>query len=259
MDKYEYEYNGKLYRVINPGRIVRINEIFYQNQLEDENNDFSKKFTMRKPIFDKYGLTAQQYYNLVVYGELEHHEPCECRTCSGKDKMFNGLAYGYSRFCSGKCASLQKGYEKSDFLKVQYKEGKNPIYSKSARCKSDYNRLMKSKRHVRDNYSLYIAIPTYEENSIKVGVSNCLWRRSTAFNRTDYSSIEEIVNCRIDIAAKLEYDIKMKFIDKSIGVYTEVFSKDDLDDILRFIEELLKENNLEISSTTIEKIKHLVE
>ena len=104
MNKCEYDYNGRIYKVINPGRIVRIDEIFYQNQLEDVNNDMSVKFTKRKPPFKKYGLSEQEYYNLVVYGELEHHEMCECDTCIGKDKRFNGLAYGYSKFCGGTCA-----------------------------------------------------------------------------------------------------------------------------------------------------------
>lgn len=261
MNKFEYEYNGKLYRVINPGRIVRIDEIFYQNQLEDINNDFSVKFTMRKPVFHKYGLTCQQYYNLVVYGELEHNELCECDTCSGNYKRFDGLAYGYNKFCSGKCASLQKGYNKSKFLKEQYKLGLNPIYTKESRCKSDFNRLMKSKYHSPDDiYSLYIAIPTFEKDSIKIGVSSCNYRRSNAYNRNDYSKIIPIIDCKLKIAAELEMKVKLKFIKESLKNYTEVFSMSLLNEIMSYINSLLIEYKMNnISSTTIEKIKHLVE
>lgn len=260
MSKFEYEYNGRIYKVINPGRIVRINEIFYQNQLEDINNDMSVKFTKRKPPFKKYGLSEQQYYNLVVYGELEHHEACECDTCTGKDKKFNGLAYGYSKFCSGACSRLQKGYDKSKFLKKLYKLGLNPIYSKESRCKSDYNRLMKSKSHKCDDiYSLYLAIPTFEDNSIKIGVTSCIDRRSTSFQRNDYSSIELICNCRLDIAAEIEYKTKMEFINESIGKYTEVFNINKLDDIINFIIQLMNSYGLYVSSTTIERLKNLVE
>lgn len=261
MNKFEYEYNGKLYKVINPGRIVRIDEIFYQNQLEDVNNDYSVKFTMRKPIFHKYGLTCQQYYNLVVYGELEHNELCECKTCGKNYKKFNGLAYGYSRFCSGKCASLQKGYDKSDYLKSLYKLGKNPIYTKESRCNSDFNRLMKSKYHKPDDiYTLYIAIPTFCKNSIKIGVSSCDYRRSTAYDRNDYSNMVPIIRCELKIAAEMEKLIKLKFINMSLENYTEVFSIDILDDIISYINELLVSYKMDsISSTTIEKVKSLVE
>lgn len=254
MEKYTYTFEGKTYKVINPGRIVRINEIFYQNQLEDINNNFSVKFTRRKPIFYKYGLTEQQYYNLVVYGLLEHNEKCECNTCTEGVKMFNGLAYGYSRFCSGKCAFLQKGYDKSEVLKEQYKLGENPIYSKNSRCKSDYNRLIKSKYHkLTDEYSLYIAIPLFEKNAIKIGASSCIDRRKSAFNRNDYSKIIEITKSTLEVIAKFEYDIKTKFLELSISHYTEVFSIEILEKLLNYIFDYINRNNL-LSSTTIEKV-----
>lgn len=260
MDKYTYEYNGVTYKVINPGKIIRINEISYQNQLEDINNDFSVKFTKRKPPFSKYGLDERSYYNLVVYGTLNHDEKCECDSCNGGYKMFNGLAYGYSRFCSRKCASLQKGYDKSNILKEQYKLGTNPIYSKRARCKSDFNRLMKSKYHSSDDlYSIYLAIPTFIDNSIKLGVTSCIHRRSTSYDRNDYLRIEVISECNRDLAARIEYDTKIKFLDFSLCNYTEVFDKERLMNILEFIVNELKSSNILVSSTTIEKIKHLVE
>lgn len=232
--KFEYTYNNIIYKVINPGRIVRINEIYYQNQLEDVNNDFSVKFTKRKPIFSKYGLTEQEYFNLVVYGDKYFTPICKVHN---KPLKFNGISYGYSEYCDKECAELGRRSKRSKFLKDLYKQGKNPIYSKEYRCKADYSRFIS--KGITGYGSLYVAIPTYLENSIKIGISRDINRRSTAFNRTDYSEIKELYKGPIDKIADIEYRVKIKFMNESLGNYTEVFDKSLESKIKEFIKSLL--------------------
>lgn len=232
--EFEYNYNNHRYKIVNPGKIVRINDIYYQNQLEDINNDFSMKFTKRKPIFNKYGLTEQEYFNLIVYGDKEFIPRCKIHN---KPLIFNGLNYGYSEYCGKECAEYGRRLKRSIHLKNLYKIGKNPIYTKEHRCKADYSRFIS--KGLNGIGSLYIAIPTYIENSIKIGISRDINRRSTAFNRVDYSRIEELYSGPIDKVASIEYKVKMNFIDKSLDTYTEVFDKSLESEIKEFIKNLL--------------------
>lgn len=86
----------------------------------------------------------------------------------------------------------------------------------------------------------------------------CNHRRSKAYNRNDYSGIVPIVECKLKIAAELEMKVKLRFINDSLGNYTEVFDINLLNDVISYINSLLTEYGLNnISSTTIEKVMNL--
>lgn len=80
-------------------------------------NIFIKLSDFSDFVFKTYGLTEEQYYNLVVFGdpELKHYCPCCKKLLEFKGFRFQGRG-GYEKWCSTSCQA-----------RCQVKEGTHPF------------------------------------------------------------------------------------------------------------------------------------
>lgn len=75
---------------------------YYRDQLSStEIWVSSTKFS--KYLKSKYEITVQEYYNLVVFNDINHKEFCQ-NNC-GREVRFISLSRGYGKYCSLSCGS----------------------------------------------------------------------------------------------------------------------------------------------------------
>lgn len=95
-------------KIISPGRIVKINKHIIMDQLSGET---MKRKEFDNHIFNKYGLTLEEYYNLVVNGDKNYRPKCPC----GNNLRFNSgnISNPYKVYCSTQCGNK---YREPDIL-----------------------------------------------------------------------------------------------------------------------------------------------
>jgi hypothetical protein len=127
------------------GEIWRYSKLTYYDQLDPStppNKVTTYKFDAYLNLM--YGITREQYYNLIIHSDLQYSPICHKCGCSNIPS-FNGLNKGYGLFCSIKCSSSDT-FQSTEFRSKQSirtrnrniessKLGMNPSQSIEARSK----------------------------------------------------------------------------------------------------------------------------
>lgn len=202
----------------------------YVDQLSEEFKYLPRGNGMKgilKYIKSKYGLSYQEYYSLVVYGDKDYRP--KCPTCGGPiNKVGDRFYGGYKSYCSKECQYKNAGVYFSEFnKKVQEMnpEERRQI-TKAARAKlskicSDESshkwRLQRSAAMLKGQYlsrglpedpcHFYIAT---EGSAFKYGVTVDPDHR---VRRMNYDRIKVVVSSTRKFVTELEYRIKLDLID----------------------------------------------
>lgn len=256
---------GIEYKVYSPGRILncRIGNpnnpatpYYIIDQLDSDLTPIREKFF--PDHLKKYGLTVEEYFNLVVHGDPTHKDTCPY---CGSKLSFKGLrafgGRGYNKYCN---ASHQTLYEaklgihsfqirrenneavSSNRMKLLNKEmmanGTHPLTKKTTISRRIYSRT-KSKFLGKDHAILYVASlkDSKYKDYIKIGVtSGSLESRKaiSAHYSLEYLSIHRLVDGDPLVMADLENAIREAFLNESV-IGTETYDRSKLRDILEFI------------------------
>lgn len=86
------------------GKIIKVGEgagTHYLDQIRDDIKWISRSF-IEGYLSREYDLTPQQYYNLVVYGDISFKP--RCKYCSNSARWWR-ISNGYYLTCSSECKS----------------------------------------------------------------------------------------------------------------------------------------------------------
>lgn len=73
--------------------------------MDQINGEIIRRSNIVEFINNKYGLTEEEYYNLVVNGNKDYRPKCPC----GNNLKFYGISKGYvTKYCSNKCSNIFK-------------------------------------------------------------------------------------------------------------------------------------------------------
>ena len=84
-------------------------------------NRYQETSVFLKHVKETYGLTAQQYYNIIVYDDINYVG--KCKTC-GKETEFIKLSKGYRDYCCHWCTSASDETRENRFLAYGYTKAK---------------------------------------------------------------------------------------------------------------------------------------
>lgn len=93
--------------IYKPGELV-YEDGFYFDQLSGTEKDYYNwdywfhANQAIKYLKNKYGITTKQYYNIVMYGDINYQATCE--KCGGPVEFYK-LSRGYSQYCCASCSS----------------------------------------------------------------------------------------------------------------------------------------------------------
>lgn len=235
-------FNGK--NIISQGKVIfdRVNKR-YLDQIDGITWLHSN--SLRSYLRDKYSLNPQEYYNLIMYGNISSCP--KCFRC-GEDCEFIKFSHGYKSrcpSCSIECHNHKdkvyekgtKSYKESEASKIRVKNGTHNFQTQSREsrllaqlnsAKNTFISLAKS----RNKMKAFMYIGLYPDNSIKIGITMVsIYRRSKA---SGLKSVHLVLADTPENVADLEFKLKMNFMDKSLSK-SEVFNFSDLRSIVNFI------------------------
>lgn len=256
-----------------PGKIIKLKTNYYQDQLSEDFKGMGGKSRSRY-LMDTYGLTVEEYYCLVVYGDKDYRPKCSCYKCNNRTK-FGGLAFGYYKYCSQSCQVCDQQHnlyeEGRHFCQThpdEYKEisrkgtengihkawqasipalkeladrGEHPFQSSKVQ-KNSYL----SKHNPDDTCYLYLATSKLFPDYIKVGITiNNAMRKKLPIEgfrgdtRTYYDTYHVIVKSTVLKVVDLEEAIKNKF--QGSTYKTEWIERSKLSEIIRELKLLIKQ------------------
>lgn len=97
--------------------------VLYLDQLSDMDDIWINSGVFNSYLRKTYGINSREYYNIVVYGDINFSPRCKC----GNDKKFISLSRGYGSTCGNKeCLRIRS----SEITKEMHKD-KNSNLSKS--------------------------------------------------------------------------------------------------------------------------------
>jgi len=216
---------------INPGAILTEGTgmgLHYIDQL-GEGIPISRAF-MKRYLNRVYGLTDQEYYNIVVYGDIEATP--RCPYC-GRPKKFWRLINGYYFTCGDyECVDKKHSEDNrrrwSSFTDEEYSEfckklgfagTKDPLL----RARAEIGRLL-SLYDINTTWYLYLSTI----NGLnKFGITQNPEARKV---KMQYDTIQVYASGNLESMLKFEYDIK-SFRHSS----SEYFKNDELQSIINFI------------------------
>lgn len=264
----------KVYR--SPGKIWRSpdpkDRMWTQDQLipEDGEIHWVKSQDLPSYLEERYGLTLQEYYNLVVYGDKDYVHKCMNSNCNNPT-IWLGLSKGYqgycSRACSGQVGSISRWDDpKQHELAAQRLSDRNKEWWKdsdyreqqSARISLDKKNNIKQlirlsyKAEISDTNPkrrnlatyFYIAKSNIYPTWMKLGITSELNARKSNMEYGDMIGV--LLPTRVD-AATLEYLSKL-FIYKydlndKASNETEWFYSNAESSIIEFVSKLLRRRN----------------
>lgn len=250
------------------------------DQLSDDLNLYTE-FQLRKLIKERYNLTPEEYYNLIVHGDKNYKHYCKNPECN-KELKFLGITSGYKRTCNRNCADRYHSYNMKDIWKTGVYDGtsnfitynsldstrelrreevQRSIDDKSSRAfGSEYHRRETNCGNIKSRYSndvnryIYLVISKYHPNYIKLGTTNRLDRRIN-----ELKAIEVIFLYKggsHDIA-ELERDLFREFIDYTIrldGKFSEYLDMSCKNNLINRMEELYTSSTTNLKRCTFNLI-----
>lgn len=237
----------------------------YFDEISNDGSSFYSRYS-EKYLRDKYDITPEEYYNIVVFND-KHHK-CYCEYCHNELK-FKSLYLGYGRFCSQSCITkdrLRKESEKginpfqnpefidenrkrvSEYQKSRIRDGSHKFlnYTREEKCKIERERFLSY------NYSsarLYICSLKGLDGKYKIGITGIDSYNSRQNYKGHYTTdMHYLVKGTPEDISLLELNIKLNYCKDS-----EIIDQSQLSNVLEYI------NNMCTSSTTIERLNNQVE
>lgn len=258
------------YKVYNPGSII-YSEGYYFDQLcgsepnyESYDNWIFKSY-IGPYLKDKYNLTPQQYYNIVVKGDINYINKCGYCECNNETRFLT-LLRGYNIGCCiehgnyagwqnedrrahqaevGRASmevindNLWNSSEYEDFRiaqsermsKIMTENNNDPGFSKKATCSGNYS-------YAINNYGETSLIYLWSRDEIcKIGICNSLDNIYQKINTFCPDCIVAFEGKTID-TAQMEYDIKMN--NEGVSSY-EFFSINRFEEFYNLMSHSFKE------------------
>lgn len=196
------------YKVNNPGMIIYEGGYYFDQLCGSEPNyqsyeNWIFKSNMSRYLMDKYNLTQQQYYNIVVYRDINYINKCGYCECDNSTE-FKTLLMGYRRGCCPEHGNLA-GWQDEERRAHQAEVGKHsmeiindnlwnsPEYEE---FRNEHSERM-SKMMTENNYD-----PEFSKKAI------CSGNRSYAINNYGETSIIYIWSrdsyCKIGICESID-------------------------------------------------------
>lgn len=252
----------------------------FKNQMDQSDDNLYTQRQLESILSDKYGLTLEEYYNIIVYGDKDYIHECmnpECR----KKLEFLGLHRGYKGTCNRECANRLHSYRMVDitktgvykgtssFIKYNSLESTRALRSNEAkRAKDDkssrsfgsewvsrftnYSNIMSRYSADSDRYLYLVNFKNY----IKVGSTVSILRRFRDLgNDPDFSPII-VIKGKVEEIARYEMNVLREFIEHTIridGKFTELLPKDKTTEVIEYYKNLLS------NSTTIKEVTDISE
>lgn len=231
--------------VYNPGTIIFDKESYkYLDQIDGKtlvSGNYISVYLMKT-----YGLTAQEYYNLVMYGGVNNTPVCyKC----GKPREFIKISHGYKvrcKECLDKCHQPKpekvydvgtKAHKESIASKKRAKEGTHNFQNQSkesrllAQINSSKNTFI-NRAKLRGITTAYMYIGWMPYGSIKVGITFVgLARRARSLR---LRSVHLLDKGTPEYIAGLEHSLKLRFMNELINS-NEEFESSKLHELIEFI------------------------
>lgn len=203
-----------------PGLIAKASHNKFINQLNGK--VYGNSNIMLNDIYKDYKLTEIEYYNLVVYKDINYQPICSRDECNNKIP-YRGLYEGYRNTCSTECTNIMRTSE--DNIYDLYDPMNQYII---------YSRFNKGKIS-----NLYITDVIDDPDHIKIGITINMSGRANSQNYINYRILFTGDSERV---AWYEMLIKVKFIKyRGNGKYkTESYPRYLESEILKYINKLVK-------------------
>lgn len=214
-------YNGVTYKVINPGNIMIIDKVLY-DQL-DENLPVIPRKIIGYYIRKKYNLSQKEYYNIVVYGDGSLIKRCSLPGCDNL-VSFRGLTKGFydNTCCKSHAQSLSALNGTHQFIKEfgsmsnsakiitekRVKEGSHQFQDFINRARN-HRSVFLNKGLESDMCILYITESDSDPDIIKIGIT------SNIDNRKSMNMISGFKYINTDIIVK---DTRVKIADLEMSI-----------------------------------------
>lgn len=228
-----------------PGQILREGSYYYVDQLKEDRTLIWNGY-IEGYLNNTYGITSQQYYNLIVNGDI--NSPNRCPICQNPTNYIGRLSRGYHETCSPSCrSSLQiqrmrdEGIEpmsSENFLAARKKaqedlwnSNSHPFQTVEVHAKSRRT-LFSSQGSPSDICYLYWT-KTDDKNLFKIGITADISIRSE-FMRGWYTKINPITSNLREAIAELEYKVKIHFDTRS-----EYFEISRFKSVLTYIKSII--------------------
>ena len=187
-------YPGYIYRSDDPDY-----KRWYLDQLAEASNIWISFNKFGSYLLDTYGITIQEYYNIVVFDDINHIELCHNPNCNNQVD-FIGLFTGYRWNCSNSCTSIQNC--KDEIIQESFVNSRKRLPDLS--IKLDYNRFV-NQGNPTDAAYFYISYDKNNYEYIKFGITYKLYRR---YKELNCSHIRVLKSTRL-IVAELEKTLKL--------------------------------------------------
>lgn len=243
--------------IVGKGHIIRPTSQSYLDQIDGVTRVSSKR--IKEYLLDKYNLSEEQYYNLVVYGDIDKYPPCQNPRCE-KRPRFIRLSVGYQKYCCDSCKNSSiltdivnkipwndDRRKKKSMLtsKIQIEKIKNKSHNFLQQSEEHkFNAQMESAKmtfirraEIRGIKTGYLYYGLVDSDNFKIGIT--FVSPYSRFKSLGLRTIHTLVISDIFMISNIEYLIKLKFRDYS--TYTnEIFSISKFRSILKEIKNLLQ-------------------
>lgn len=229
--------------IIKPIGKIEYNKGKYLDQID--NKTYISSNYMSRYLRRKYNITTQEYYNLIMYGNINNTP--KCYLC-GKPREFIKLSHGYKVRCH-ECVNLcheekikeykegSRSYLSSKVSKKQIENGthnfinQDPSIRRKAEINSGKNTFIKRAK-IRGITKSYLYCGITRDKDIKIGITFVgINRRAKALKLL---SVHLLTEGTPEYISDLEYGIKIKFLDE-FSSNKEVFKWSYLRKIIDFI------------------------
>lgn len=240
----------------NPGDIVFTGYKMTKEYLDQLSEDiiYIKYNKLTKYLRDKYNLSQEEYYNLVVHGDKDFKHYCKCEGCNNEVR-FKGLfsnQEGYYNCCSRKCngayvANLLKSEGRlimmtPEFRKIavatiqkMHDEGKHPFGTVEVHARSRMTDFIrKSKSRGREIAYLYVSFCTHTNELFKIGVTCDINNYHGMMNLHRLKGMRQLASGSVEYIADIEYKVKLHFNQRE-----EYYPLERMDDVMNFIKSIL--------------------
>lgn len=243
--------NLKVYH--NPGEIISKGEkkdLMYLDQLDKDIN-YIGCYKFPKYVRTKYNISLEEYYNLVVFNDINKEHICRNKNCNNKLKFRSLLGPAYKECCSRKC----NGEYVSNILKLEgrlfmnspkfrelsinkikelFNDGTHPFRSVEVHARSRKTDFInKSVKHGRTLAYLYWS-SCKDESIFKIGVTCDIENYNGLMDLHGYTSINKLKEGDISYIADLEYKIKLHFNKR-----TEYYKIEEFDIVINYIKSII--------------------
>lgn len=247
----------------------------FKNQLDPEDNNLYSQKEMIDLVRDKYNLSLEEYYNIIVHNDKNYEHVCRNPEC-GKRLEFLGLRCGYRGTCNRKCADRYHSYHMIEITKTGIYKGtsyfikynslnstkelrKNQVLSNKSNKESkafgsEYLSRYTNYQNILARYNYNNSVDRYLylfefEDKIKVGSTRVPGKR---LKHLGNPKLIFLIKGKLEEIARYEMNILQEYVAYTLrdreDKFTEFLPKDKLNDVINSFNTLL--NN----STTIEKV-----